>query len=208
MRNISSDMIDEYSDGRVNPVIMAELAFASQSVYLHTGLGDIEWNGNVFFGGAGIVGISAIEETQDLQANGIVATLNGISPTWVAVALSEAKEVRNRPFRLWIASTTSKKSIATEDSPGIIKTEDGYNILLENQFVDSPYRIFSGLMDVMEFTDNANDSVNIRMSVENSLIIGQRAKISRYTDEEQRRISPTDKGLEFINQLQDKDIVW
>jgi hypothetical protein len=40
------------------------------------------------------------------------------------------------------------------------------------------------------------------------LIIGRRRKIRRYTDEDQRAVYPSDKGLSLINQLQDKEIVW
>ena len=62
-------------------------------------------------------------------------------------------------------------------------------------------------MDVIEFTDTG-DTADLRLSVENILITGQRTKISRYTAEQQKAKYPNDKGLDFINQLQDKSIVW
>lgn len=199
-------MIAEYSSGSVNPVLMAEMFFDSGTLRMWTGYGTLTYNGEEYFGGGNFIGISSIEETQDLEAKGIVATLNGIPTSLIAIALGERS--RGRQFRLYLASVTTRRYVATESQPGAIELEggDGY-ILLENQLVDAPYRIFSGLMDVMEITDNGEDS-NIRLSVENALIIGRRAKIRRYTSEDQKKRFPTDKGLDFINQLQDKEIVW
>lgn len=206
MRNISADMIAEYSSGSVNPILMAELFFDSGTLRMWTGFGVLTYNGDDYFGGGNFIGISSVEETQDLEAKGIVATLNGIPTSLINIALAERS--RGRPFRLYLASVTTRRYVATEDDPGAILLEDGDGyILLENQLVDSPYRIFSGLMDVMEITDNGEDA-NIRLSVENALIIGRRAKVRRYTSEDQKKRFPNDKGLDFINQLQDKEIVW
>ena len=152
-----------------------------------------------------MVGVSAISETQDLEAKGLVFTLNGIPSNLIGTVLTE--NLKNRTARLYLATVTTGAHILTEDQPGAIQTEDGGYFLLENTLVNSPYRIFSGLMDVVEFTDNGETS-DIRLSVENVLYLGQRAKVSRYTHEEQIRRFPDDMGLEFINLLQDREIVW
>lgn len=206
MRNLSPEMIAEFSSGYVRPVLMAELYFDDQTLMMWSGLGDLVWGDKVFSGGGNFVGVSPIEETQDIQAKGIVASLNGIPSSLISLALGE--RVRGRPFRMYLGIVGSQDFVATEDEPGSIKLEDdsGY-VLVENALFSTPYRIFSGLMDVMEFTDDGS-SADIRLSVENSLIIGQRAKIARYTVEDQRKRYPFDKGFVFINQLQDKEIVW
>lgn len=205
MRNITADMLAEFSSGRVHPAILGEMYFDSATVRMWTGIGAIEWGDKEFLGGGNFIGVSPIEETQDNEAKGIVVSLNGIPSSLIAGALLEKS--RGRPFRLYLASVLTRASVATEQDPGVVFTEDGGHVLLENQFVDSPYRIFSGLMDVMEFVDNG-ETASIRLSVENALIIGQRAKISRYTSEQQKSMFPNDAGLDMINQLQDKEIVW
>lgn len=204
MRNLSPDMAAEFSSTSVSPVIMAELFFDNDTLRMWTGIGELEWGEKTFLGGGNFIGISPIEETQDTQAKGIVASLSGIPSTTIAASLLHKS--RGRPFRLYLAAVDTKQSVATEDDD-IVLTEDGGRVLLENNLIDAPYRIFSGIMDTIEFTDNGEDA-NIRLSVENSLIIGQRAKLMRYTSEDQKKRFPNDTGLDLINQLQDKEIVW
>lgn len=204
-RNMSPDMIAEFSSPSVSPVLMGEAYFDSATLRMWSGYGTLEWNGEDFLGGGNFIGVSPIEETQELQAKGIVVTLSGIPSTLIAAALVERS--RGRPFRLYLASVQTRRYVATENEPGIVLTEGGGGVLLENQLIDTPLRIFSGIMDTMEFTDNGEEAT-IRLSVENILIVGQRAKLQRYTDEDQRKRFPEDAGLSFINQLQDKEIVW
>lgn len=206
MRNLTPDMATEFAGKSVEPTLMAELFFDSQTLRFWTGIGNLDYNGNTFTGLGNFVGISPIEETQDIQAKGLVFTLSGIPSSTIALSLNE--RVRGRPFRLYLAATNVAQYVELEDGSGDVGLEDGSGkVLLENQFINAPYRLFSGLMDYMEFTDNGQ-TAEIRLSVENILIIGQRTKLQRYTMEDQRKYYPNDKGLEYINQLQDKEVVW
>jgi hypothetical protein len=204
MRDITSQMAAEFSSAYVTPVVLADLVFDSATLYMWSGIGTLEWQGNSYLGGGNLIGISSIQESQDLQAKGISATLSGIPSSLVATALTE--RVRGRPFRLWLASASTRRAVDTEGGDSVL-TEDGGQVLLENQLLDSPYRIFTGMMDFIELVDSGQ-TADLRLTIESSMLIGQRAKISRYTDEEQKRRFPNDRGLEFINQLQDKEVVW
>lgn len=188
MRNLTAEMAAGIVEGGVLPNLLGVFEFDSGTVGMWTGLGQIDWNGITFSGGGNLIGVSPIEETQELQAKGQVLSLNGISSALLATSLTE--NVKNRPLRIYLSLTDPNGP----DSDGDI-------------FIADPYRVFSGLMDTFEFTDDG-EKANIRLSVENILMIGQRAKISRYTDEEQRQRFPDDMGLEFINRLQDREIVW
>lgn len=206
MRNLTPDMAAELSSRNVSPVLLAELMFDTAPLRMWTGYGSLFWQDKEFFGGGNFIGISSIEETQETVAKGIVASLNGIPSSLISLALAE--RCRGRPFRLYLAAVDTKQYVELEDGDGYVELETGDGkVLLESQFIDSPYRIFSGLMDYMEFTDNG-ETANIRLSVENILITGQRTKIRRYTSEDQKKYYPSDKGMDFINQLQDKEIVW
>lgn len=207
MRKIPDELFNELTSKNVRAVLMAELFFDTGTLRLWTGYGTLKWMGEEFYGGGNIIGISPIEETQDTEAKGIVCSLNGVPSTIIALALGEKS--RGRKFRLYLGFVSSDARIATEEDPGAIELESGTGyILLENQLVDpSAYRIFSGIMDTIEITDNGQ-TADVRLSVENSLIIGTRQKMRRYTPEDQKKIYPNDKGLEFINQLQDREIVW
>ena len=73
--------------------------------------------------------------------------------------------------------------------------ESGFNIL------------FSGYMDQMNIVE-ASDTATIEMLVENKLIDLERARVARFTSGYQKSIYPDDKGLDFIEDLQDKKIPW
>lgn len=206
MRNLTSDMATEFSSRNTAPALLAELFFDTGTLRLWTGIGDLTVGDDTYTGAGNLIGISSIQETQELQAKGIVCTLNGISASIISLSLNERS--RGRAFKMYLAVVDTSQYVSNEAGDGLIELEDGSGyVKLENSLVDSPYRIFSGLMDVMEFTTDGK-TATVRLSVENVLIKGQRAKISRYTQEDQRKLYPTDKGLEFINQLQDKEIVW
>ena len=52
------------------------------------------------------------------------------------------------------------------------------------------------------------ESSTIELAVENKLIDLERARTSRFTSAYQKSIYPGDLGLDFVEDLQDKEIVW
>lgn len=205
MRNLPDGLKSEIQQPVMQPVYMADLEFDAQTIRIWTGYGNLMYDGNIYIGLGNLIGVSEISETQDIEAKGVIAYLTGIPSAMISLALAE--NCRGRPFRLYLGMLGTIGSILTEDDPGYIKTELGGNIILENNFIVPPYRWFSGLMDFMEIS-LTGETHTIALHVENALITARRSKISRYTDEDQRSKYPNDKGLEFINALQDREIVW
>ena len=68
-------------------------------------------------------------------------------------------------------------------------------------------QIFSGYMDQMNISDGGETST-IELMIENRLIDLERARVARFTSGYQKSLYPDDLGLDFIEDLQDKDIVW
>lgn len=206
MRDITTEMLDAYSAANVQPAILAELYFDSGTLRLWTGLGTLNWNGEEYIGGGNLVSISEIKEQQGLEANGMVATLSGVPSTIISLVLLENQ--RGRPFRLYLAAVQTPGTILQEGGDDILLEDGSGSILLEAaQLVTSPYRIFNGLMDTIEIIDSA-ETATINVNVESIMIVGQRSKVSRYTPEDQKKTYSTDKGLDFIPSLQDKEVVW
>ena len=67
--------------------------------------------------------------------------------------------------------------------------------------------VFSGELDQMNIMEAA-DTATISVTAENALIKLERPVVRRFTDSDQKSRFPTDKGLEFIASLQDKEIFW
>ncbi len=219
MRNITADMAAEFSgDGQrgILPVLLADLQFDSATLYMWSGVGSLIWNGNEYIGGGNLVGVSNLEENQELEAKGLSVTLNGIPTTLVALALLE--RTRGRPFRLYLgalSTTTVYDTLLKDDSAGSeLLKDDGTSLLLKgdptyiyNDLIVDPYRIFTGLMDVMKL-NNDGHTASIILSVESTMLKGQRANIGRYTPEDQKKLYPLDTGLDRIPALIDKEVVW
>ena len=62
-------------------------------------------------------------------------------------------------------------------------------------------------MDQMNIQEGA-DTCDVELKVENKLIDLERARVARFTSSYQKSVYAGDKGLDFVESLQDKDIVW
>lgn len=204
-RDLSEGLAAALAGQHVLAALLAEFDFDSQTIGSWTGYGTLSWGEKSFVGNGNMVSISDVTETQDLNAAGISFRLSGIASTNIALAKQE--RYQNRPCRLWIANVLVNAAVALEDDSGVVLTEDGGRLLLENQLLDSPYQIFSGVMDVMSFVDNG-DEATITLSAENILTLLKRSKVRRYTAEDQKARYPGDRFFDFVAQLQDKEIVW
>jgi hypothetical protein len=205
MRDLPAQIASEIVSPAVMPALLAEMYFDSGPLYMWTGIGELIWSGKTYIGGGNLVSISPIQETQELQAKGLVCTLNGIPSNLIATVLSEKS--RGRSFKLYFSTISLQGYILQEDGSYILQETGGSAILTEANIVTTPYRIYTGLMDVMEFSDNG-ETATIALSVESAMIIGEREKKTRYTAEDQKRLYPNDKGLDNISQLQDKEVIW
>jgi hypothetical protein len=76
-----------------------------------------------------------------------------------------------------------------------------------NGVITSPVVIFSGFMDTMVINDSS-ETATIQVAVENRLIEFERTRVRRYTAEDQKIDYPNDKGLEFVAEMAEKEIVW
>ena len=73
--------------------------------------------------------------------------------------------------------------------------------------VSDPYAIFKGQMDTMSISDSGETAI-ITVRAESRLIDLDRSRERRYTSEDLKIDFPDDKGLEYIDDLQDKQITW
>lgn len=184
MRDLSAAMQTAVGSSFVPAALLAEFDFDSAPVYAWSGIGDIVWDGKTFKGLGTLVNISNYTENQSLQAEGLTFTLNGVDSAMVAVALDE--KYQGRTCKLWLAVVENDAALS---------------------FILDPYQLFTGLMDLMEISDNGTQAT-ITLMAENIMALLKRSKESRYTAEFQKSRYPGDKGLDFIAQLQDKQITW
>ena len=203
-RDLSSNTIDNISQDVVYPFFATELKFdGDNTLRLWTGQGTLVLeDGTSWVGTGNLLDISAIEETSELAVKGATLTLSGVPSEVLSLALSEPYQ--GRVCNIYFG-TFSQGSILQESSSYIL-LQDGSRINLET--TDKGFNeIFSGYMDQMNIEESGETST-IQLLVENKLVDLERARVARFTSGYQKSIYAGDLGLDFLEDLQDKQISW
>ena len=203
-RDLSSNTIDNISQDVVYPFFATELKFdGDNTLRLWTGQGTLVLeDGTSWVGTGNLLNISAIEETSELAVKGATLTLSGVPSEVLSLALSEPYQ--GRVCNIYFG-TFSQGSILQESSSYIL-LQDGSRINLET--TDKGFNeIFSGYMDQMNIEESGETST-IQLLVENKLVDLERARVARFTSGYQKSIYAGDLGLDFLEDLQDKQISW
>lgn len=201
-RDLSTSVSSNLEDDVVYPFFAVELLFDTSPLRLWTGVGTLVYDGNSWTGTGNLLDVSSIEETSEIAVRGATLTLSGVPSEVLSLALQTPYQGRvcNIYFGLF-----SKGYLQKEDDAYIL-LEDGGRIQLELQETGLT-QIFSGYMDEMNI-DEGSEYSTVELKVENKLIDLERARVRRYTSGYQKAIYPGDKGLDFVEGLQDKEIVW
>jgi hypothetical protein len=201
-RDISAAVQGNLEDDVVYPFFALELEFDSGPLRLWTGAGTLVFEGVSYTGTGNLLDVSSIEETTEIAVRGATITLSGMPSEVISLALQSPYQ--GRVCKIYFGMF-SKGNLQKEDGAYIL-LEDGGRIQLELQETGLT-QIFSGYMDEMNI-DEGPDSGTVELKVENKLIDLERARTRRYTSEYQKSVYPGDLGLDFVESLQDKKVVW
>lgn len=179
-RDITSVLQNALDDEVIHPFFAIELQFDTQTIRAWTGIGDASIDGNTYTGTGTLLGISSIEETSEIAVRGATLTLTGVPSNLLSLALQEPYQGRVAKVYFGIVNGTTYSSLT---------------------------EIFSGYMDEMNIDEGA-EFATIELKVENKLIDLERARVRRFNSGYQRSVYPGDRGLDFVESLQDKEIVW
>ena len=170
----------------IRPLLACELEFSTGTLRFWNGYGDLTMtaggSSNTFTGLGDLMNVSAISESDQVEAVGAQLSLTGIKSSLISAALSANYTNRNASIFLGLFDT-NKAVIA------------------------DVYTLFKGKMDIMKI-DEGPETASIALSLENRLIVLDRAKERRYTHEDQQLSFAGDLGFEFVPDLQDKEIIW
>tara|TARA_B100000989_G_C19465594_1_gene438126 strand:+ start:82 stop:648 length:567 start_codon:yes stop_codon:yes gene_type:complete len=183
VKTLSTNNTNTIDDQVIIPVHFITLNYSPTPLRLNTTERNFTVGGNSFVGGSGIANLSSIEETQELQATGIKLTLSGLPSSNISIAL-----------------TTNFKNVDATLELGFLNTTS-YTL------IDTPFTIFKGKIDTQDIQID-QDSATVVIEIENRLIDWERPRIKRYTNQDQQQEFANDKGLEFIQQLQEKELFW
>ena len=181
-RTITSAMETAVTADLVRPIVLVQCAFDSGNLNLWSGIGDLTVDSVDYVGAGTLLQIGDVTETTDLSANGLQVTLSGITSPLIEKARDE--DYQGRELKVLLG--------AMDASNGVIS---------------DPLVVFSGFMDTMTINDGG-ETATITVTVENRLIEFEKSRVRRYTAEDQKIDYPNDKGLQFVADMQEVEIVW
>lgn len=176
----ASAFVAAITQPHANIFMMLELQPSSGTQYWCGLPYNVTWNSNTYVGTSGLVSVSESTEVAG-SAQGFQVTISGVRPSDKSLLTTEKIQNRKLVYRL--------------------AAIDSSNVLV----VDA--NVWSGRMDYMEY-DATGESPTITIYAEHYMILWDKPRPVRYTDSAQKRIDPTDKGLEFVAKLSETDIVW
>mgnify|MGYP003625095165 FL=1 len=183
MSRVLSNAMKEMAVAKVvRPIFLVHMVFDSSQLNIWSGIGDLSFDSVTYTGLGDLLSISEIKETSDISATGISVSLSGVKTSLIAVAKDQDYQGRELTVRLG----------AFNESGSLIA---------------DPVIIFSGFMDTMTIAE-AGAYSSITIAVENKLVAFERAKVRRYTAEDQKIEYPADKGFEFVTSIVQKEIFW
>jgi len=181
-RGLTGAMLAELAQPAITLLLFVELEFSSGTMRLCTAGHAVDWNGATWVG-AGLLGkVDPIIEGTGLEAHGVRLTLSGLDPEVLAIALGESYQ--GRRARLWLALVNSAGAVVAD-----------------------PIQLVSGRMDTMEVA-LADGAASVSVNVESDLVMWARPRAGRFTDPDQQRLFPGDRGFEYVVESSERSIQW
>ena len=180
-RDVDALNATESAASVARPVVFAKLDFATAPVYVNTSHMTLTFGDNDYLGVGNFGGVSAITETADTQATGIELSLSGVDASLLSIALNEDYQGRGAEIYLGFLDT-------------------GYSLIAD------PDLVFRGRMDIMPIS--IGEAAEIKLTVESRLADLLRPRVILFNNSDQQDIYPADKGLEFVEEMVEKQIVW
>jgi hypothetical protein len=182
-RDLHADFSTAVQLDEIHPIMLFKVNTSGGDVRVWSGIGDLTYDSETYIGTGTFGGVSATNERTDLTASGVTLSLSGIPSSLVSTALGQVQQ--GRLCQVWMA---------------LLNTSTG-------ALVDDPYELFAGFSDVTVLTEQGETST-ISIQAENRLVDLERARIRRYTDEDQKSEHSADIGFKFVPSLQDKVILF
>ena len=180
-RSVTTAFNNQLTSSELQPFIAIDLDFDGGNFLSWTGHGNITFGSSTYVGSGDVINVQPAQETSEIKANGIGISLSAIPSTLLSAALSETYQGRS----------------------AIVY----FGVLSSGSVVSDPYAIFKGQMDTMSISDSGETAI-ITVRAESRLIDLDRSRERRYTSEDLKIDFSDDKGLEYIDDLQDKQITW
>lgn len=155
-------------------------------VRLWEGAGSIEVDSLNWRGFAELGSISEASFGFGDAAGNITYTLSGVSPALITKAQDESASVRGRSVFLY----------------------SHFFDVLTLQPLDDFYLLREDIMDVLTYSGEGPDQRSISVVAETIWVFRNAASFAYFSDKDQKKRWPGDRGLEFVARMKDKRVRW
>lgn len=181
MRNIDPVTLEAMRQRVVRFMVLVKIDFPGATLAFNSGLDTVQLNGDTYTGFGNLGSVSGLDESGDISPNQYAIKVSGVSDEVLAAATDS--QYLNNPAIVYLATLDA-----------------------DYQITGDPFIWFRGLTDSVDIAYGQESSVTI--NVRDRLTDWQRPKIERYTDADQQRMHPGDKGFEFVTEIASKDVNW
>ena len=179
-RDISATNLAEINADHLYEVILVKLAFDAP-LYVHSSVGPITYDSNIYLGVGGYGGVSATKETERLSPTTLTLQLSGVDPTHISEALEAGRY------------------------GDIVTIYTGYR-QDDNTLVDDPWVRWRGFFEYASITQG--DDIAVLLTLQHDLSILNEKHGGRYTGEDQESQFTGDLGLEFVTDQNGLKLIW
>jgi hypothetical protein len=183
MRGIDIATAAAMAAPNVTMALLAEIHFASDIAYVWTGYGTLVAAGHSWLGLGKLASVSTIQEGSTVQADGITLGLEGVDASMISEALGEIQQGLPCIISMAFFNSTTRAIIG------------------------SPVVCFSGRVDAPTI-EESTETCTITIACENRMALLNQQHERRYTDQEQRRDYPNDRGFEYVSLIQNYVATW
>ena len=170
-------------EGDFSWVIMLEIQLDSGTVYVHTGVGSLDWDGATWQGVGSLARLSGLTESADGGDDRMTVGLSGLPIETMPDFVTEFTE-EDTTGRDWFMY------FAMLDDDGDIENEDDV------------VELSAGLTGAVDLGDGDNRVVTLSLTTEAAQ--GRAKLFYRFTNEDQQKFFSGDLAFEFMNDLTDE----
>ena len=180
-RDLDALVVQDLSNSSLISATLVELYYDTNTIRFTNAPYNITIGVNEYFGVGNLGVIQPIEETANIQSLSMSVSLSGINTSIVPIALDE--NYQGRRAKVYIAYFENNHSV-----------------------IGTPVLIFDGRMDYMDI--NLGKEAEITLYLESKFVEWEKAKVRRYNSIDQRVKYPNDKGLDFVEEIENVDFPW
>jgi hypothetical protein len=181
-RQIGTVNLAEVDSPSLESVVLVSFDFGDP-IYVHTGIGQIEYDGNTYLGVGDLGSIEGIEESEQLSPAPIRLTLSSL----VTEHITQAFNAGNFGDEINIF-------VGYKNSSGVL--------------VDDPWLLARGTFEHAAIELDEGDGNRVTVVMQHDLARIQEKSGRRFSDEDQQQEFVGDDGFSFVHSLPGQTLLW